>query len=172
MKKVGRISKKQYTWKNGAVQLRKLRLDAQVIGEEIERLRVTNGKHFDNRLVVDAARDPKSPLHRAFDWDDVKAGERWRLQQAAYLIRSVEVCIVTPEQEERVTRAFVSTSNNQEPRAKHFTSTEYAMSDPELRGEVIRQALRELAAFKRKYAELSELVEIFAAIDATARMVG
>lgn len=46
------------------------------------------------------------------------------------------------------------------------------MGDPELRAEVVRQALRELAAIKRKYAELTELADIFSAIDSTMKMVG
>jgi len=172
MKKVSRISKRHYTLKAGAIQLRKLRLDAQAVGEEIERLRVANGTHFDNRLVVEAARDPKSAMHAAFDWDNETAGEKWRLRQAAYLVASVEAVIITPERPDRVTRAFVSTANEKGPTTRHFTSTEYAMNDPDLRAEVLRQALRELAALKRKYVELSELADIFAAIDSTAKMVG
>lgn len=41
--------------------------------------------------VVDAARDPTSPLHAHFDWQDSVAGEKWRLEQARELIRWVVV---------------------------------------------------------------------------------
>ena len=43
--------------------------------------------------VVEAARDPASPLHEEFEWDDTEAGHKWRLNQARTLIRSVRVTI-------------------------------------------------------------------------------
>jgi hypothetical protein len=47
--------------------------------------------------VVAAARPVRSPLHREFTWDDKKAGEMWREDEARALIRSYEVVVsVTP----------------------------------------------------------------------------
>jgi hypothetical protein len=46
-------------------------------------------------LVVKDAKNPKSPIHREFDWDDGSAAARWREEQARQLIRSVTVTIVT-----------------------------------------------------------------------------
>jgi hypothetical protein len=39
--------------------------------------------------VVEAARDPGSPLHDSFEWNDSVAAERYRLEQARRLIRTV-----------------------------------------------------------------------------------
>lgn len=36
--------------------------------------------------VVHAAKDPRSPLHRHFQWDNAKAGHAFRLHQARQLI--------------------------------------------------------------------------------------
>ena len=47
--------------------------------------------------VVSAARDPESPLHNSFEWDDAKAAESWRLVQARELIRSVQVQVSITE---------------------------------------------------------------------------
>lgn len=41
--------------------------------------------------VVADARDPSSPLHAEFQWDDDVAANAWRLQQARQLIRSVRI---------------------------------------------------------------------------------
>lgn len=41
--------------------------------------------------VVDAARDPTSPLHSHFTWDDSEAAEKYRLMQARTLIRTVKL---------------------------------------------------------------------------------
>lgn len=43
--------------------------------------------------VVGSARDPASPLHGEFEWDDVKAGHAHRLDQARALIRSIKIVI-------------------------------------------------------------------------------
>lgn len=47
--------------------------------------------------VVDAARNPKSPLHDQFEWDDSAAAHGFRLEQARRLIRSITV-VITHEQ--------------------------------------------------------------------------
>lgn len=43
--------------------------------------------------LVEAARSEGSPAHRAFEWDDSKAGEEYRLMQARQWIRRVEIII-------------------------------------------------------------------------------
>ena len=46
-------------------------------------------------IVVEAARDPASPLHSAFTWDDAQAAHEHRLAQARVLLRRVRVEIET-----------------------------------------------------------------------------
>ena len=41
-------------------------------------------------VVVEAARDDQSPLHRHFEWDDAKAAHTERLSQARGIIRAFE----------------------------------------------------------------------------------
>lgn len=41
--------------------------------------------------VVEDARRETSPLHDLFEWDDAEAAQRWRVEQARVLIRSVRV---------------------------------------------------------------------------------
>lgn len=60
-------------------------------------------------LVVSEASDPSSPLHDYFDWDDASAGEKFRLGQAAALIRKVKVTIVPAGTNEPIAvRAYVA----------------------------------------------------------------
>lgn len=47
--------------------------------------------------VVSAARDPESPLHAFFEWDDARAADAWRLEQARTLIRSVQIRVSVEE---------------------------------------------------------------------------
>ena len=66
------------------------RVDAQTAGEELERIRESNGG-LTASVVVDQARPKTAPLHPAFTWDNKAAGEQWRLHEARNLIRSVQV---------------------------------------------------------------------------------
>lgn len=52
-----------------------------------------NGK-IDPHDVIDEARDPDSVLHSHFEWDDTKAAEAYRMDQARTLIRSVRFEVI------------------------------------------------------------------------------
>lgn len=125
------------------------------------------------QAVLQTAKNPKSCLHKYFDWDDTEAARKWREAQAYNLILRVKVTIETPEQKTIQVRAFVNvkkvdsdgTINHSE--RGHFVPIVQAMSDEEARSQVIAQARSELASFRRKYANLSELSEVIAAIDKT-----
>src|SRR4029434_7353041 len=47
--------------------------------------------HLHPATVVDDARDPTSPLHDFFEWDDSTAAQQYRLGQARQLIRRVKI---------------------------------------------------------------------------------
>lgn len=46
-------------------------------------------------MVVEAARDPASPLHECFEWDDAAAAQAHRRDQARALLRSIRVNVTT-----------------------------------------------------------------------------
>ena len=46
-------------------------------------------------VIVKDARRPTSILHDQFEWDDGKAAQQWREEQARVLIRSIRVTITT-----------------------------------------------------------------------------
>ena len=108
------------------------------------------------RLVVDTARAPDHPLHSRFQWDDKKAGERYRLLQAAEMIRSIRVVYRTDPDtgEERRARAYVSTGDSNRP--SEYKPTEEAMADPLTRKLVLRNFERAILALKRQYGHLQE----------------
>ena len=64
-------------------------IPAQVIGEELDRICKQNGGTLEASKVVDEARDKNAPLHPAFEWDDSKAAEEYRVGQARMIIRVV-----------------------------------------------------------------------------------
>ena len=89
------------------------------------------------------------------------AAEQHRLAQAGYMIRSL---VVTVEQVERPSpvRAFVSVQRDHD---RSYTSVKHALSDAELRAQVVAAAWAELVAWRKRHAELVELAAIFGMID-------
>lgn len=137
-------------------------IDAQVAGDELERIRTFNNGRLEGRAVVEAARPKTSPLHPAFEWSDKKAADAWRLEQAGHLIRVIEVIVDKPNGETAPTRAFVSVVRDTD---RSYTSTAHALSDADLRQQVLDSAWRELEAWRQHHAELIEFAKIFAEMD-------
>lgn len=117
-------------------------------------------KTLSPEVVVDVARDESHPLHHRFEWDNSKAAERFRLLQAAQMIRSIRVIYRADEStgEEYKRRAFVSTGEPTRPSA--YLPTEEAMADPLTRKLVLRQFERAILALKRQYGHLKEYDEM------------
>lgn len=146
-----------YQWRPEA----RVKIDAQAAGEELERIRVCGNGRLVAAQVVDASRPDDAPLHDHFEWDDQQAAEQFRIDQARYLIRSITVSVETPEQVSQV-RAFVSVIRDED---RSYTSIAHALSDEDLRTQVLQKAWAELEAWRKRYAELIELADMFSAID-------
>jgi hypothetical protein len=48
----------------------------------LEELAARNGGELTAAETLEAARDPNSPIHSCFQWDDSLAAEQYRLEQA------------------------------------------------------------------------------------------
>lgn len=144
-----------YKWADGS-QVKGVK--AQVAGSHLERLRKRHNEVLTPRIVVEDARSPASPLHPVFEWNDKRAAEKHRLEQAGYILRAV-VVVTSEEQEElRTVRAFVSVIEDD---ARGYTSIIRAMGKQELREQVLSQALQDFRALQTKYKELAELARVF-----------
>jgi hypothetical protein len=153
----------EYAWRKGARQRKGAHLPAQTVGERLERLRADGGGELTPETVVADAWDPASPLHPLFEWNETEAAHQYRLSQARGIIRAVVVRYrATPEGGPRSIVAFV---NIKEGDRRYYTATAVAMSDPERRGIVLRQAWEDFQALRRRYANLAEFATLFAAID-------
>lgn len=137
-----------------------LPVDAQVAGEELDRIYRENGR-LEPARIVDESRDSAAPLHPCFEWDDVVAAEKYRQTQAQMIVRSIVTVHETPNREPVETRAFVSVQREYKP-IEVVTSSEEQMQ------ELLRTALAELMAFRRKYSILSELAGVMRAIEEVA----
>lgn len=139
------------------------RIDAQVAGEELERIRTWNNGRLEPKAVVAASRDPGAPLHAAFEWSDEKAAEAYRQDQASHIIRHIDVVIDDSRDEPETIRAFVSVKRDED---RSYTSIIHALSDDELRAQVVAQAWVDLEAWHKRYAGLAEFAKIVSLIKA------
>lgn len=142
-----------FGWKEGA----RLDADATEVGKEITQL----GEAVEPAAVVALARSKKSAMHGLFEWDDTKAAESYRLDQARCIIRSLVVTIKKPDEPEGVTtiRAYehVDLGVESEPR-RAYVPTKKALKVPELRKQVIARLdsdIREAERTAQKYEYLS-----------------
>jgi len=113
--------------------------------------------------VVDFARNKKTALHSAFEWDDSKAAEQYRMEQARRLIR-VMVEVIPHNGGETTVQAFVALKSEryEDGGYRHFPSV---MKTEEGRESVLETALWELEAFQQKYSEVKELAGVFGEIN-------
>ncbi len=121
------------------------------------------------KLVLDAARDPSHVLHQHFEWDDMKAGEAYRLAQVGALVRRVRLTIVRPATATR--EVTLSTTRGYQSRLSMrradggYETIDAILSDDDKRTELLAQVMRELSAYRKRYAELSELQPVWLAVD-------
>lgn len=147
-----------YSWRPGS----RISIDAQLAGREMARIEKGAGC-LTPELVLERARTANSALHGHFEWDDGKAADQYRLGQAGELIRSITVDITRSNVEPpKTVRAFV---NVKEDDGRHYVATARALSDTELRAQVLAKAWADLEAWRERHAELVEFAKVFAAID-------
>ena len=132
-------------------------------GRFLKELAKTNGGVLGPSAVVDAARPKASPLHRMFEWDNTKAAEKFRLLQAAEILR-VSVTMIQCRNKKCTVRAFVSIGASRGSGNDSYYATAKVLSSAQLRKQMLDDALSELEAFEAKYNTLVELASVFAAI--------
>jgi hypothetical protein len=134
-----------------------------VVIAELRRLAAEHGGILKAETVVEAASDDESPLHDHFEWDDSAAALAHRLHQARMLINRVVVQFETPTGP-REHNVFVSVTTDRVADGGGYRVLSDAMSDDELRTQLLQDALAEMKAFQAKYSRLTELSDVFSAM--------
>jgi hypothetical protein len=116
--------------------------------------------------VVEHARNPKTALHRHFEWDDTEAARQYRLDQARRLIRVFVV--VEPARGESAVRAFVSLSTDRRKDGGGYRPIADVVADKDLYRQLLDDAIRELQGMQSKYQRIRELDPVFKAAQEVA----
>lgn len=148
------------------------KVSAEVAGKVCEQLQ-NSSEGLSPQTLLDYSRDESSPTHREFEWEDHIAAEKYRLDQAANLIRDIRIVTIEeqtgdvpedmPEEdaegkpkEAKADRAFVVTPG----RKSNYVSLERALNNDEWRESLLRQAKNDSRIFLAKYRRLEELAEV------------
>lgn len=118
---------------------------------------------IDTQTVVDTAKNPKSPLHQYFEWDDNSAAAEWRLAQARLLIGHVKVTVL--DRPDVTTRAFVSlgTGTNRE-----YRSVIAVLNNPDELAELKDALRKEILTWTQRLEAFEEFTEEVATLRGVA----
>lgn len=126
-------------------------VSATVFKAEWDNLAKKLGRNPSPAEIVEAARRPKHPLHACFTWDVAAAAKAHWIDQAQSLIRHLRVTFTAGPVVNVPLRALFSIRLEGE---RHYVETRSAMSSPDFRRQILRDALRDVRAFSSKYGNL------------------
>ena len=121
-------------------------------------------------VVVHDAKKKSSPFHDYFEWNDGAAAHEYRLQQARYLIRSIEVTIIEGKSDQRayVAVPIESVTGDEDDEGTGYACIETVLNSAYLRRQYIQRALKEAENYAKRYEGIAELDEIVATIKKVA----
>jgi hypothetical protein len=129
--------------------------DPQKIGQALELISEKAGGKLTPPAVVEAARDKRSVLHKHFEWDDARAAESFRLDQARTLIRAIH--LENTDASNGYARAFLSV---REKTGTSYRSLGEVLKSTDLQMSVLEAAERDLLAFEARYKSLQDICNI------------
>jgi len=129
-------------------RLYKFNADPNKCYQEIKSL----GQECTTEQVLDLARNPETELHRCFDWDDTVAAEKWRMEQARLVCRSLVVVVQKYETEPVKLRIF-----EHDHEEKVYRETRLTFRNEDQYSRLLNQAKTEMNQFTKKYRTIVEL---------------
>lgn len=109
-------------------------------------------------IVVEVSRPVEAPLHSHFEWDDARAADLHRLEQAREIIRSVKITYVDGDGAVARTRAFASIQMTS-PAVRAYVPVEEIAADPVLTELALRDAEREWRSLFTRYRHLKGFLD-------------
>ena len=130
----------------------KFKADADKVYDEIQSI----GESATPQQILDFAKSESTELHKCFTWDDTEAAEKWRLQEARFIVCN----LVFEEKDETkpVIRAIQLGDSG-------YTPVKLIIQKKDEYQRLLDRAYGELRAFKQRYKMLTELEAILELIE-------
>ena len=134
-------------------------------GKRIDWLASKQSGSITPKEVLADAMNKTSPLHGYFEWDNSIAAEKWRVSQANYLLRSIEVVVTRSDGTEMQVRQYYSiTEQTEDGREQSYYMLGVVLNDADKRAAVIADAFREVENWRLRYEQYSEFENICSSI--------
>lgn len=150
----------EFVWVRGC-RISPKKADPNVVGAVLNELAVTHGGRITPRIVVDAARPADSPMHNVFEWDDPRAAELYREDQARHVLSSIRI-LQRDEGKAQTTilHAFVNlTEQIGDEKERAYVPLARVLSHDDLLNQAVNNALAELRAFEDRYASFDQIAK-------------
>ena len=136
---------KVYSWKSTGFDA-----DAQIVGEELESLE-SSGEINAERILEYAEKHKDSELHKCFEWNDIEASRKYRMQQASQILSSISLKIKEePTIKQRVYFSVKSSNDG----ARTFKNINNILENDEEYMQLVNKAKTEFEECKMKYDNL------------------
>lgn len=155
-----------YRWKAGS----NVGVAAPIAADELARIKEANEGILRPSDVVNESRPEEAPLHPAFEWDDPKAADLYRQDQARRVIRSLTV-VPANRPDSTPTPVYLHVRQVEDPRGQCYRSTAEILNNDELRDQLLADAMAQLQGWRKRFGNLSELAAVVRAIDNTVPQV-
>lgn len=136
--------------------------DANKVGHEIETL----GDKVSPRAVLELARDAKTELHKNFLWDDTKAAEEYRVEQARGILQALVIVEDRPDKpyDPLVIRAYESIElpgERDEEIKRAYIPIRKALADKDMRAQIMGRLLSIVSQAQATLLSYEHLVPVF-----------
>ncbi len=147
----------KYKWKRNGLG----GVSAEVAAQEVESIIEQHGGVTPEMLVA-AATKKTSPLRDCFEWNDTVAARGYRLDQARYILRQIEVVIEREDKPALRVRAFHYIEDEEQGR-RYVTITQ-ARDDRDMWAQVKIRAMAEMKQWAEIYKDIKEFEAVCDAI--------
>lgn len=130
------MKKKKYEARKGSPFKKE---KAQIYGERLNYIASNNKGKITPILIVEDGKNKSSPLNNYFEWDNKKASDQFRLQQARNLINHI-VEVVVIEGKPSKQRSFFSVTNGKGKNI--YVDIKTAVTTKSYRLQVLNQLIR------------------------------
>ncbi|KKN61992.1 hypothetical protein LCGC14_0516700 [marine sediment metagenome] len=160
----------EVVWVNGSVHIdnrdfkpgpgaRLNKVEAKTYGAALYDL-ASSGVDCTPENIVSAASQGSSPLNPYFDWVNKVAADKWRIEQAKYLCRSIIVIDTDARGQMIESPIMISIQTGDRQTDRRYFPTFEVMSDPDMRQQALINAANDLRHIADKYQYMKVLAKL------------
>ncbi len=153
----------RFYWRKGFES----RVNAEIVGAELERIRRLNNETLTPEDVLTAAERRGSPLHPLFTWDDSEAARKYRLTEARRIVQGI--LIEHPRRDREPLIAYLSVRT--EERGRCYKESRVVMNDDELEQQARQECQQMIDAWRRRYSRLEQIKKALDAFEEELEIV-